>query len=185
MTPSTSRPHTLSSSSRNSSRNTHTPPPRSGSAISSPPRRPYTQFTSHSNNDWTAEDEDGDVDVEQEYMYNENPDEDEFGLPSITSMRREARRISTKKVNDPGGGRGNIGSGFSSLSAESLSGRGMANSSDIAEERGPPSYPSAKKSEGKILRPQYKDILRGLSSHRFLTINAEVFLRQILQIHSI
>ena len=31
---------------------------------------------------------------------------------------------------------------------------------DIAEERGIPSYPIAKKSEGKILRPQYKEILR-------------------------
>ena len=115
-------------------------------------------------------------------MYNENPDEDEFGLPSITSMRREARRIQTKKVNDPGGGRGKNGGGLSNLSAESLSSRGIADSSDIAEVRGPPIYPSSKKSEGKILRPQYKDILRGLSFHRFLTITAEVFLRQILQI---
>src|SRR6185295_1181294 len=31
---------------------------------------------------------------------------------------------------------------------------------DIAEERGIPTYPSPKKSEGKILRPQYKEILR-------------------------
>jgi hypothetical protein len=34
------------------------------------------------------------------------------------------------------------------------------NSGDIAEERGIPNYPTTKKSEGKILRPQYKDILR-------------------------
>lgn len=34
-----------------------------------------------------------------------------------------------------------------------------SNSFDIAEERNPLSYPSAKK-DGKILRPQYKDILR-------------------------
>ncbi len=139
---------------------------------------------SHANNDWTAEDEDEDQDVEQEYMYNENPDEDEFGLPSITSMRREARRIQTKKINDPGGNPGKSSNSLYSLSTEPLSGQGIANSSDIAEERGPPSYPTTKKNEGKILRPQYKDILRGLSFYRFLTINAEVFLRQILQTRS-
>ena len=120
--------------------------------------------------------------MEQVYMYNENPDEDEFGLPSISSMRREARRIQTKRINDPGGGHGKSSNGLSSLSAESLSGSGIANSSDIAEERGPPSYPTAKKSEGKILRPQYKEILRGLSSHHFLRTSAEMFPRQILQI---
>ena len=184
LTPSNSRPHTPNSSSKNGGRNIRTPPSRSGSAISSPPPRLYTQFASHKNHDWNAEDEDEDLDVEQEYMYNENPDEDEFGLPSITSMRREARRIKTKKVNDPGGSSAKPSGGLSSLSAESLSSRGIADSSDIAEERGPPSYPTAKKSEGKILRPQYKDILRGLSFHRFLTINAEVFLRQILQTRS-
>ena len=139
-------------------------------------RRTYTPFMSHANNDWTAEEEDGDQDVEHEYMYNENPDEDEFGLPSISSMRREANRTQIKKINDPGGGRAKNSNSFSSLSAESLSGQGIANSSDIAEERGPPSYPTTKKSDGKILRPQYKDILRGLSFYRFLTINAEVVL---------
>ena len=50
------------------------------------------------------------------------------------------------------------------VAPERSSGRPRANSSDIAEERGPPSYPTAKKSEGKILRPQYKDILRGTPS---------------------
>ncbi len=177
LTPSISRPHTPNSSSKSFGRSTHTPPLRPNSALSSPPtRRTYTQFLSHTNNDWTAEDDDDDdQDIEQEYMYNENSDEDEFGLPSITSMRREARRIQTKKINDPGGGHGKSSNGLSSLSAESLSGQGIANSSDIAEERGPPNYPTTKKSEGKILRPQYKDILRGLSFYRFLTINAEVF----------
>lgn len=177
LTPSISRPHTPNSSSKTFGRSTRTPPLRPNSALSSPPtRRTYTQILSHKNNDWTVEDDDDDdQDIEQEYMYNENPDEDEFGLPSITSMRREARRIQTKKVNDPGGGHGKSSNGLSSLIAEPLSGQGIANSSDIAEERGPPNYPTTKKSEGKILRPQYKDILRGLSFHRFLTINAEVF----------
>ena len=38
--------------------------------------------------------------------------------------------------------------------------RRLSNSADIAIERPSPSYPVAKKSEGKILRPQYKEILR-------------------------
>lgn len=98
-------------------------------------------------------------------MYNSGLDEDEFGLPSISSMRREAKkRIPVNKVNDPGGGVSNGLNGSSSkLVPEQASTRPRANSSDIAEERGPPSYPTAKKSEGKILRPQYKDILRGTS----------------------
>ncbi len=181
LTPSTSRPHTPNSLSKSGGRNTHTPPPRSGSAMSSPStRRTYAPFRSHTNSDWLAEDEDGDQDFEHECMNNENLDEDEFGLPSISSIRREANKTQTKKINDPGGGRGKNSNGFFSLSAESLSGQGIANSSDIAEERGPPSYPTTKKSDGKILRPQYKDILRGLSFYCFLTINAEVSLRQIL-----
>lgn len=40
--------------------------------------------------------------------------------------------------------------------------RRYSNSADIAIERPAPTYPMPKKSEGKILRPQYKEILRGL-----------------------
>lgn len=55
-------------------------------------------------------------------------------------------------------------SGNSSLGADlDASSRPRANSSDIAEERGVSLYPSAKKTEGKILRPQYKDILKGMT----------------------
>lgn len=122
---------------------------------------------SQTTNDWGAghEDDDEDGDDDERYFYNENADEDEFGLPSITSMRREAKkRIPNKKTNDPGGGFGTDSNGMSlTLTPEQLPGRVRANSSDIAEERGAPIYPTAKQSEGKILRPQYKDILRGLS----------------------
>jgi len=109
------------------------------------------------------EDEEEDEDDAEHYFYNDNADEDEFGLPSITSMRREAqKRIPTNKAIDPGGGLQNVNNGVTAaLSPERLSGRARANSSDIAFEREPLSYPSAKASEGKILRPQYKDILRG------------------------
>ncbi len=93
-------------------------------------------------------------------------DEDEFGLPSISSMRSQAKkRIPNKKTNDPGGGAGKFNNGMNTmLTPERLLGRARSNSSDIAEERGVPTYPTAKQSEGKILRPQYKDILRGLCS---------------------
>lgn len=39
--------------------------------------------------------------------------------------------------------------------------RRFSNSADIAVERPLPTYPMPKKSEGKILRPQYKEILQG------------------------
>jgi len=88
-------------------------------------------------------------------------DEDEFGLPSIASIRRkkgkEANTLQTKS-NDPGGG---LGPDSSSLGFDLGGGRQRANSSDIAEERGVPMYPSTRKGEGKILRPQYKEILNG------------------------
>lgn len=57
-------------------------------------------------------------------------------------------------------------------------GRGRSGSFDIAEERNPLSYPSAKKGDGKILRPQYKEILKDpanslhLISHPVLPPNA-------------
>ena len=123
---------------------------------------------SQTNSDWNAgpEDNDEDEDDAERYFYSENVDEDEFGLPSITSMRSQAKkRISNKEINDPGGGASKASNGtHSMLTPERYSGRARANSSDIAEERGAPTYPTAKQSEGKILRPQYKDILRGLSS---------------------
>ena len=108
------------------------------------------------------DDEDEDEEEEAQYIYGGGQDEDEFGLPSITSMRREAKkRIPVNKINDPGGGiYGSRNGSLSNIAPERPSARLRANSSDIALERGPPSYPSAKKAEGKILRPQYKDILR-------------------------
>ena len=130
---------------------------------------------SQTNSGWNTghDDEDDDEDDAERYFY-ENADEDEFGLPSISSMRREAKkRIPNKKTNDPGGGPGKASNGINSiLTPERLLGRARANSSDIAEERGAPTYPTAKQSDGKILRPQYKDILRGSSS---LTLNLRLY----------
>lgn len=93
-------------------------------------------------------------------MY-ENEDEDDFGLPSVATMRKKGNPSFSQGAKDPGGGSGAHRNGMSNLSAGPHPGRGRANSADIAEERGPPSYPAAKNADGKILRPQYKDILRG------------------------
>lgn len=93
-------------------------------------------------------------------------DEDEFGLPSIASMRRVGNRQNAKKSKERG----------SAQSENPVP--WTANNGDIAEERGLPNYPTAKKSEGKILRPQYKDILRDpanslhLIKHPAIPLNA-------------
>ncbi|KAL2039691.1 hypothetical protein N7G274_007550 [Stereocaulon virgatum] len=163
LTPSNSRPHTPPSSSKSNSHPAQSPPHRT--AISSPPKRPtYPQPLSQQQSGWgvgNGEEDDEDDDDEQ-YYYSENLDEDEFGLPSITSLRREAKnKPFPNKPNDPGGGLTKGGSGISAiLPPEQFPGGGIADSSDIAEVRESLSYPLAKKSEGKILRPQYKDILR-------------------------
>lgn len=76
-------------------------------------------------------------------------------------------------------------SGNSSLNVDyDTSIRPRANSSDIAEERGVSLYPSAKKTEGKILRPQYKDILKGNVFFMLTYLNIlTYFALKILQTH--
>ena len=85
-------------------------------------------------------------------------DEDEFGLPSIASMRRKGKRLSNKRGNDPGGPSHpelrNGNNAASTLASWAL------DNGDVADTRAIPTYPSAKKTDGKILRPQYKEILR-------------------------
>lgn len=104
-----------------------------------------------------AEDEDEDDDI----IYDD--DEDEFGLPRIAGPRRKQPQSIDGfhlRPGDPGGGIGKPSSGLGF--GIGTSGRHRADSSDIAEERGP-LYPATQKGEGKILRPQYKDILKGSS----------------------
>lgn len=155
---SSARPRTPPSSSSYKTRSDTPPLNRGPSGLSSPPRRTYTDFLSHTNDDWNAEDE-GDDD---EYGY-ENDDGDDFGLPSISSMKRKTKKTPIQNKSDPlgnlapfgqslQGAYGGYGGGFGP--------RRLSNSADIAIERPAPSYPVAKKSEGKILRPQYKEILR-------------------------
>lgn len=85
-------------------------------------------------------------------------DEDEFGLPVITSMRRKGQRTQAGRAADLGGTKSRSSNGFGSSPARVAT--SIRATGDISEERGIPTYPSAKKTEGKILRPQYKEILR-------------------------
>ncbi|USW55893.1 Putative Rab-GTPase-TBC domain-containing protein [Septoria linicola] len=169
------RPRTPPTDPRNS-RNTPSP----GNTRSPPARPKYSSFLSESSNAY--EEEEGDA-------FGLDDDEDEFGLPSIASMRRKDKRLSKAKATDPGGGFGNTGRGSSKQFGDTLNRNNAPSSSaawaidngDMSEMRTQiPAYPSLKKStEGqKILRPQYKEILRDpanslhLISHPSLPANA-------------
>ncbi|KAF3401643.1 GTPase-activating protein gyp1 [Penicillium rolfsii] len=157
---------------------------RSGNLVASPPRQAYPRIMSQGADDWnqdpTQEDDDDDDD-DDEIVYDD--DEDEFGLPSLASMRRKKAATSKSKNTDS---RGAIGGNPTSLGfGLGAANRQRANSSDIAEERGTPMYPTARKHEGKILRPQYKDILQdpanalNLINHSSLPTNASPKEREI------
>lgn len=160
-----------------------TPPGvRPGSRLaSSPPRKTYSDFLTRTNDDWNVNDDDDDDGNDEgdgnpgNGSRNEDEDEDEFGLPSIASLRRKKKSSSATKSHDPGGGGSRYpfilgttrNAGFGTDRLTPLSSKRISGSADIAEERGTIlTYPTPKKSEGKILRPQYKEILRGLQSSR-------------------
>ncbi|OAL62109.1 GTPase activating protein Gyp1 [Trichophyton rubrum] len=123
-------------------------------------QHPYSSFLSQGSGGSVPDIDDDDDGDEIGY----EDDEDEFGLPSVTNMRRQRAKPSpgyslpvktTQSTPEPS----------SHVKASTLipSMHGMrlrANSADIAEERSSLTYPTANKSEGKILRPQYKDILK-------------------------
>lgn len=110
-------------------------------------------FLSNTNEDWNADDAD------EIYDYDDD-DGDDFGLPSLSNMKRRTKRMqdartkASKSTSSPDVG-GHNGGG--SVHRRERSG---SDSADIAIERPAPSYPLHKKSEGKILRPQYKEILK-------------------------
>lgn len=103
-------------------------------------------FLSNTNDDWNAND------AEELYGYDDD-DGDDFGLPSLSNMKRRSRRMAAQNRPDPNASLSPVDDGFG------LKTRRYSNSADIAIERPAPAYPVPKKSEGKILRPQYKDIL--------------------------
>ncbi|KAL3952958.1 hypothetical protein ACCO45_012901 [Purpureocillium lilacinum] len=122
------------------------PAPRN-SGQSSPPFKSYINFLSNTNDDWKAD--------EDEMLGYDDDDGDDFGLPSLSNMKRRSRRIASQTTTDPSALSPALEGSFGSKS------RRLSNSADIAIERPTPTYPMPKKSEGKILRPQYKEILRG------------------------
>ncbi|KAF2135011.1 GTPase activating protein-like protein GYP1 [Dothidotthia symphoricarpi CBS 119687] len=138
-----SRPQTPPST--NHSRESSAAPARTSSTTSPrPTKHNYSSFLRDTHQDWNDEEGDGDIMFED--------DEDEFGLPSIANMRRKGRRKQPSIGKDAGGSSGRNSLGSTAWRA--------IDSGDIAEERGVPNYPTAKKLEGKILRPQYQEILR-------------------------
>jgi len=149
---STSRAKTPPSSSLDPSRNS---PSRARLALASPPRRNYHRFRSDSSKNWNTKDSnDGQDEDGAEF---DNEDEDEFGLPSIASTRRKATTVRNDSATNT------IFSGtIPKADAFTKPGTWRLDNGDIAEERGLPKYPIARQIEGKILRPQYKDILKGM-----------------------
>ncbi|KAF5658807.1 gtpase-activating gyp1 [Fusarium heterosporum] len=148
-TSSSSRPRTPPSSSSAKIRiHEASPPSRTMPGNrGSPPFKNYINFLSNTNDDWKADEDD--------MMGYEDDDGDDFGLPSLSSMKRRTKRIATQNRAES-----------STLSPttegppSALLARRYSNSADIAVERPAPTYPMPKKSEGKILRPQYKEILK-------------------------
>lgn len=74
-------------------------------------------------------------------------------------MKRKTKKSPAKSNADFGGNLAPFGQGLEG-GYGGFGPRRLSNSADIAIERPTPNYPVAKKSEGKILRPQYKEILR-------------------------
>lgn len=159
LSPNQNRPRTPPSAPSYKSHSDTPPLSRGHSGLTSPPRKSYTDFLSHTNNDWNADDE---VDEDVEYGY-DNDDGDDFGLPSISSMKRKSKKATGASSVDPGGSQvsqGHDRSGDHGALGAAFGTRRLSNSEDIAIERPAPSYPQPKKTEGKILRPQYKEILK-------------------------
>ncbi|GFF77209.1 GTPase-activating protein gyp1 [Aspergillus lentulus] len=156
------RPRTPPKSSSTQSQHVSPSSHRSGTWATSP-RTSYSGLVNQGVDLWHPNSADGasdnsDEGDEEDIVYDD--DEDEFGLPSIASMRKKQTKNAMKsqlKSSDLGSA---VRANSSTLGVNLANSRQRANSSDIAEERGVSMYPTTRKSEGKILRPQYKDILR-------------------------
>lgn len=124
---------------------------------SSPTRMGYTNPFTASNSEWIADDDD-EEDDDDEYGYDVS-DGDEFGLPTMRNTKRKgkSKRKAETILTDPIPA---LQPWDTKSGLDYLSNRRHSNSADIAIERPKASYLQPKKSEGKILRPQYKEILR-------------------------
>ncbi|KAL2139645.1 hypothetical protein VTI28DRAFT_4893 [Corynascus sepedonium] len=146
-----SRPRTPpSASGHERTASASSPSRKSSSKVSAPPFRTYMNFLSNTNDDWTVDDDD----AEDMYDY-ESDDGDDFGLPSLSNMkRRTKKRAELSRAQTENG----LGNDADIVGQQPR--RRNSDSADIAIERPASIYPMPKKSEGKILRPQYKEILR-------------------------
>ncbi|KAL6235396.1 hypothetical protein BDW75DRAFT_209734 [Aspergillus navahoensis] len=151
---------------RSSSNNTSRASPstrRPGIWVASP-RASYSGIMNQELGQWDHDNsaekiEEDEDDVGGDIVFDD--DEDEFGLPSIASMRkRQSRKADVSESEAVESPTSNSESMQSTLGVSLPNNRQRANSSDIAEERDIPLYPTARMGDSKILRPQYKDILK-------------------------
>ncbi|KAI5306286.1 GTPase-activating protein [Ascosphaera pollenicola] len=171
-------PSSLSYDFRNSSSSKYSDRPSAARKPASPfrtssysaepsPRHPYSSFLTSQDDPLS---QDSIEDDEDDIAYDDD-DEDEFGLPTIKTIQRKAAQ--RQRLSSPfssassslyGSARRTTTATTASTSAITkpplTPSRLRTNSADIAEERGLASYPSAARNNGKILRPQYKEILR-------------------------
>ena len=133
------------------------PIPSERQAYQSPERKQPVGFSSPMSHAWgvsgrsvVADDDDSGL------VYND--EEDEFGLPSIAnsySRKSKKNRLSTMNYSTD---LEKMSSAPNLLNPPMLQHQ-RSNSFDIAEERNTLSYPNTNKGDGKILRPQYKEVL--------------------------
>ena len=104
----------------------------------------------------------GDYDAAIGELEDLEDEEDEFGLPSIARQRRApSARSAQFSPDSEAEAQARIDRDMAMLGIIKP-GRRRANSGDISEVReGTAIYPTMKKNDEKILRPQYKDILKG------------------------
>ncbi|PSR85924.1 GTPase-activating protein gyp1 [Coniella lustricola] len=147
---SSNRPTTPSSSSHHHTTVSPQKQP-SGRSGSSPPFKSYMSFLSNTNEDWN-------VDDAGIYDYDDD-DGDDFGLPSLSNMKRRTKRIQDAHAKASANATPQLPD-IDAFESGDFGTRRRSGSADIAIERPAPSYPMPRKSEGKILRPQYKEILK-------------------------
>ncbi|KAK5102828.1 GTPase-activating protein [Lithohypha guttulata] len=122
----------------------------------SPERKPATRLSSPPSG-WSVIDRPAPVDEEDDGLIYED-EEDEFGLPSIANFQSKKAKNNRLSMLEYGTDLERTSSA-PNLLVPSTSRHERSSSFDIAEERNPLSYPSARRIEGKILRPQYKEVL--------------------------
>ncbi|KAL8849450.1 MAG: hypothetical protein Q9198_011142, partial [Flavoplaca austrocitrina] len=151
---SSSRPQTPP---RNSSARASPTPSLERPMFQSPERRQPVGFSSPMSSVWGAPSRNAAIDEGNDGLIYDD-EEDEFGLPSIATMHTKKPKKNRLSTLDYSTDLERTSSAPNLLSS-AMPQHHRSNSFDIAEERNPLSYPSARKGDGKILRPQYKEVL--------------------------